>query len=383
MAKDPKHILYTGSHGWPLYNALRIFSKAREIDPALSLSVCIAGDPPASPGDDPQAVYEHATMLNGVAALLRGQGIAQGNNGEASIWLYPAHMPPDEATVASGIAAMDNGLVPLFSPVGGLAALSGVPILGFPSVDRMVRCRFVYALLGMSIDAEQVALLGTPQPIGTVGYIGTALNFSQFTQSLAQMVGFSYETFVQPGQYLHLDSSIATSQIAGRNELVAKMQGDWLIQIDTDHDFEPDLAYRLLQAFEGERLDVLVGYYGYKQAPHNPVLYKYDGEKYRNILAWGDRSVNLIPIDAAGGGCLLVRASVFRRMREHFGVMPFDACPPYKTDDFNFFERCRILGIKCWCMPQVECKHLSVTGYGLDDFQSTFAQPQHTHTIVA
>jgi len=217
-------------------------------------------------------------------------------------------------------------------------------------------------------------LLIGKRPVGTIGYIGGgAMVFEQFSWSMIQLVAMSHEYFLAPDTYVHLDRAIGSGQATGRNELVAKMQGEWLLQLDTDHDFEPDLAFRLLQPFENCHLDVLVGYYGYKQEPHNPVLYKYMDGKYRNILDWGGSEVKLLPIDAAGGGCLLVRASVFKRMREHFGVMPFDPCPPFHTDDFSFFERCRLLGIKCWAAPNIECKHLAVKGYGLSDFRREFA----------
>ncbi len=207
------------------------------------------------------------------------------------------------------------------------------------------------------------------QPIGTVAYISSGMVPEPFCFSFAQLIAGCAEYLCQPGQYVHPDHSTEPGQSSARNELVKKMQGDWLLQLDSDHTFDPDLLVRMLTLFEGEKLDVLCGIYHYKQPPHNPVLYQYQNGKYNAILDWEHKDqIKLLPIGAAGGGCLLVRRSVFDRIKAEQGAMPFDPMPPYKTDDFSFFERCRLLGIQSYCAPQIECLHLGTTGYGSADY---------------
>ncbi len=58
-----------------------------------------------------------------------------------------------------------------------------------------------------------------------------------------------------------------------------------------------------------------------------------------------------------------------------FKCEPFDPCPPYKWDDFNFFERCRRLNIKCWCAPHIEAKHLALREYGSEDYNPHQFEP--------
>ncbi len=217
------------------------------------------------------------------------------------------------------------------------------------------------------------------QPLGTVAYIAQPMVLEPFLWSFAQLLCASHEYACPPGFYIHPEHATGSGQIIARNELVKKMQGGWLLQIDSDHTFDPDLLLRMLTLFDGNNLDVLVGLYHMKEPPHNPVLYQYENGEYKGVLNWGSRKdVKLLPIDAAGAGCLLVRRSVFDRIREEFKCDPFDPMPPFKWDDFNFFERCRRLGIKCWCAPQIEAEHLAVRGYGSKDYDPRLFEPAST-----
>jgi GT2 family glycosyltransferase len=224
------------------------------------------------------------------------------------------------------------------------------------------------------MQPTETNLLFAKKPIGTVAYIGQPIGFEQFHWSFTQLVQFCYEYACPPGMYVHTDRSLGSGQIVARNELVAKMQGEWLLQLDTDHDFEPDLALKMLQLFEANNLDVLVGLYCYKQKPHNPVIFQYNEAKqeYNNIIGWkAGPELKLLPVHAAGAGCLLVRRRVFDRLIKEFGgAMPFSQIPgsSYLYDDFNFAEKCRKLGIKIWCAPNIEAKHLGIESKGMRDY---------------
>jgi hypothetical protein len=220
------------------------------------------------------------------------------------------------------------------------------------------------------------SLIYGKQPLGTVAYISRDHVPEPFCIALAQLISFCYEYVVPPGRFIHPDHSCAADKIPARNELVQKMQGEWLLQLDSDQVFEPDLLLRLLQLFEAHDLDVLTGLYTYKQPPYNAVLYQYKDDGYHGMLDW-ERQFKLLPVGAAGAGCLLVRRRVFDRIKAEQKALPFDPVGIYKTDDFSFFERCRLLDIKCWTAPQVELEHLSTRGVGAKDFH-----PELFHTSM-
>ncbi len=227
-------------------------------------------------------------------------------------------------------------------------------------------------------------LLIGKRPVGTIGYISGKMVSEEFMWSLMQMQAMSYEYFLQPGTYLHIDHSTVSGQVIARNELVAKMQGDWLLQLDSDHTFEPDLLFKMMRLFEAQNLDVLTGLYCFREPPHNPVLYQYHDGQYKNIVDWGgDGEAQLLPIDAAGAGCLLVRRRVFDKIRAAHDCMPFCQFGKFTTDDFSFFERCRVLGIKSYCAVQVDFRHMGMSKYGIKDFDKRYAVPVILQTAQA
>ena len=215
---------------------------------------------------------------------------------------------------------------------------------------------------------EKTTMMFGKTPMGTIGYRAMPIGYDDFHWSLLQLCCFCYEYVCPPGTYIHFDRSVVSGQITSANELAQKMQGDWILMLDSDHTFEPDLILRMLELFEVNHLDVLCGRYHYKEPPYTPVLYQHMEGEFKNIVSWGNEKIKLLPIGAAGAGCLMIRRSVFQKLHEQFGELPFSICAPYTTDDFSFFERCRKAGIKCWSAVQVEAKHLTLRAIGLEDY---------------
>jgi GT2 family glycosyltransferase len=147
------------------------------------------------------------------------------------------------------------------------------------------------------------------------------------------------------------------------------MQGDWLLMLDTDHVFEPDLCARLLKLANECEVDVITGLYQFKHGHHSPVLYRFQEPA---SCPWGDwdREAKLFQVDGAGAGCLWVRRSVFQRLRAELGDGPFDITPPF-GEDFSFFRRLATLGIPAYCAPAVECHHLRSAPVTLADYDPT------------
>ena len=212
------------------------------------------------------------------------------------------------------------------------------------------------------------------QPIGTAAYLGgLKVLLEDFSYSFLQMMLYSQEYACQPGQYVHLDRSKISARAGSRNVLASNMQGEFLFMSDSDHTFEPDLLVRLLAVFNqfkpgGERIDVLTGLYRYVVPPHLPVLYHFDEDTQSHVhIAEVDMSQPVFPVDCAGAGVLLIRRCVFERIAAELREKPFDEYPPF-SEDFSFFMRCRKVGIKAYCAPQIQSHHLRVTPVTDDDY---------------
>lgn len=206
------------------------------------------------------------------------------------------------------------------------------------------------------------------RPIGTVSYLGgLPANLEEFTWSWGQMIQFNAEALCGPGEYVHLAHTKASFHSFARNQLAEQMMGDWLLMLDADHQFEPDLCVRLVDRLNAYDADVIVGLYQHRQAPHVPVLYlKNDEDLYAPIGAW-DTTADVFAVDSAGAGCLMVRRRVFDRIRAELKEGPFDVIPPF-GEDHSFAKRCEKLGFKILCDPRIECHHLQVRPVTLADY---------------
>ena len=176
-----------------------------------------------------------------------------------------------------------------------------------------------------------------------------------------QLVQFCYERLPFPIRFLASDTSHHST---ARNSLAANFDGDWLLMLDTDHWFEPDLAWRLLDRFITHDLDVLCGIYQYKSEAEGcaPVVYAWgqkpeDPKLFRVANPWQD-GAPIIRVDAAGGGCLLVRRRVFDKIWSELRERPFEVNERYQGEDIAFFDRLRRVGLTAWMDTRVESNHL-------------------------
>lgn len=195
--------------------------------------------------------------------------------------------------------------------------------------------------------------------IGTVGYLGGIMAIPEpFCWSMIQLVQFNTESLCEPGQYVHYTRATVSLHDIARNALVADMRGDWLLMLDADLSFAPDVCARLLRVMMAYDLDVVSAIYPYKNQPTIPVMsaFNEDTKTGQNIIDW-DRSFELFKFYAGGGGCLLVRRRVFDRIEKELHETAFSRRGA-KGEDFSFFDRCRELNIDCWCAWRIDVGHL-------------------------
>ena len=216
--------------------------------------------------------------------------------------------------------------------------------------------------------------------IGTVAYLGGVPAVPEpFTYALTRAYAFAEESVCAEGQHLHLDRSKISLHDHARNRLVQQFRGDFLLMLDVDMSFEADFIARLISTMERTGAEVLTGIYHYRQPPHWPVLYMFNPTKQRHevVVEW-DRSSEVFRIDSAGAGCLIVRRSVFDRIREELREDPF-ARTGAAGEDHSFFARLRKLGIPAYCAWQIEAQHLEYVGIGSNDFDPAKNKPDEFH----
>ncbi len=179
-----------------------------------------------------------------------------------------------------------------------------------------------------------------------------------------------------------------------RNQIVDKLERDWLFFMDSDQTFPPETLERLMSW----DLPIVSGLYFKPYGKPVPHAYKYMWEeakkyegpedqadhfylaltsevaaylvKYQTTLAKGELATALMPgkredlieCDGVGAGCLLIHKRVFDAIEK-----PYFKCNPgtFIGEDFYFCRKVREAGFKIYLDPSVLCGHKQrdLTGY--------------------
>ena len=203
--------------------------------------------------------------------------------------------------------------------------------------------------------------------IGSVGRMWADSMYAQNADSIAEMLQFSQMTLCGAGEMILFNKASVSYHEMGRNQLVEDMEGDWLLQVDTDHVFAPDLLVRLLALQKKHDAPVVSAIYQYKHAPHGPVAGFWTGDKQITPLMEWDRSAEILEVGVVGAGGLLVRKEVFKRIKKELGEAPFQITEGL-SEDYSFCRRCKKLGIPVYLAPKVETHHLIRHALSVEDY---------------
>jgi len=195
--------------------------------------------------------------------------------------------------------------------------------------------------------------------IGTCSYLGGIMSIPEpFMHAWQQMIEYNNDYLVEQNQKIYYTRATVSYHSFARDTLTESMQGDWILMLDTDIIFEPDLAARMLHKMNKHNIDVLTCMYPYKSYPHPPVMYGYDPKrKTKFILGAWDKNAEIMQIYAAGAGCLMIRKKVIDKIKSK-GESPFAIIEPM-SEDHSFFERLRKFKIKAYCATDIKIEHLT------------------------
>lgn len=191
----------------------------------------------------------------------------------------------------------------------------------------------------------------------------------QFARDYKNLVEFSNRYICKPGEYIkQVDGSVSWHPI-GRNEIADKSEGEWLLSLDNDHTFSCDLLARMLNEMELSGAEVVSGLYLNKhpQSGHVPVALVRDEQGgLVNLSSW-PRGTRHLKVATVGGGCLLVKRSVFKKLKKHYSDGPFDLVGNL-SEDYSFCKKCTDIGIDIVLCPQIECHHTTAHVLSAKDF---------------
>lgn len=174
----------------------------------------------------------------------------------------------------------------------------------------------------------------------TVAYLRPRMVDGVFADSLAALM--------RANTYGLIARECGPDVAGGRNAVADEFlqgPGGWLLWLDADMVFAPDLARRLLGVAHPKKRPVVsaLACVAPRGGHVHPNVYSFDPD---TCQAWVDEGLpadQLVEVDATGLACTLIHRTVLERVTREFG-------PPFALDgtngeDLSFMARVRALGI--------------------------------------
>ncbi len=166
------------------------------------------------------------------------------------------------------------------------------------------------------------------------------LDYRFVTSALLLDVPGAVSYYVHAGSMLH----------AQRNEIAENVRGEWLLFLDDDMVFPPDLLRRLL-AHDKD----IVGALAFRRVePFLPCIARWDESSQSMVtirdLAFGE----LMEVDGIGMGCTLIRKRVFEAIPR-----PYFSFRGSLSEDFSFCRAAAEHGFKIHCDAGLTVGHVS------------------------
>ena len=140
---------------------------------------------------------------------------------------------------------------------------------------------------------------------------------------------------------------------------------DWMLWVDSDVVLTPEIMHLLYQTADSKERPVVSGVYFVSPTPNKslmvpiPCIFTDDGIKNTSIHPLPENQV--IPIDVAGMGLVLMHRSILPKLKEHYkdGVY-FDVTlgENHKSEDVSFFRKLKEVGIPVFAHTGAIAKHI-------------------------
>lgn len=219
--------------------------------------------------------------------------------------------------------------------------------------------------------------------IGTVAKMAAGLATpTPFVKSWSEMVQYNYENFLEENQRILYNEATVSYHSLARDDLVDNMRGDFILMLDTDITFEPDIVARMWNKMNKYNIDVLAGMYLFKGDVHAPVVYGYNPKtKERYILGDWQKGAEIMPLYSAGAGCLMIRKNVIAKVKTT-GTSLFSIEEPFSEDN-SFFRRLHKLKIPAYYSPSITVNHLIYRELSLEkDWPKEARNVRKVNTVV-
>ena len=175
---------------------------------------------------------------------------------------------------------------------------------------------------------------------------------TEFVRSLVNM------RYVGEVQFSFTECSLIYQARTALCRIALNAQADYMMWLDSDVVFQPDLMERLMEDIQGR--DMVTAVYHMRRPPFKPVIWK----TIRTGLLPADTQVeqyidyptdDLFEIDGCGFGAVLMKTGVIRDVADTFH-QTFGPIPGL-GEDLSFCVRAKSCGYKIHCDPRIQIGH--------------------------
>ena len=188
---------------------------------------------------------------------------------------------------------------------------------------------------------------------------------TEFVRSLVSM------RYVGEIQFCFTECSLIYQARTALCKMAMDAGADYVLWLDSDVVFQPDLMERLMEDIQGR--DMVTAVYHARKAPFRPVIWK----TIRTGLMPTDAQVEqyddyptdgLFEIEGCGFGAVLMKTGVIRDVAEtfHQTFAPVTGL----GEDLSFCVRARSCGYKIWCDPALQIGHKGAMIINQDTFRA-------------
>ena len=126
---------------------------------------------------------------------------------------------------------------------------------------------------------------------------------------------------------------------------------DYVMWLDSDIIYPANIIHKLM----GCNKDMVTGIYHKRTTPYTPCVYKLVEDKLQPYLDYPEDK--LFNVEAAGFGCMLMKAKVIKAVYDKYGGCFFPV-NGVGGEDLSFIRRAKECGIEVWCDSSVRCGHI-------------------------
>jgi glycosyltransferase involved in cell wall biosynthesis len=182
------------------------------------------------------------------------------------------------------------------------------------------------------------------------------------------------------------------------DHVLAEPRFEWLLWVDADMGFAPDVLDRLLEHADPKTRPIVGGlcfayqdqgfdaYNGIRNQP-KPTIYDWVDGSPKGVAHYPVNS--LVPSWGTGMALVLIHRTVLEKVHDKYGADWFDRIPRQKTkvgdgpygEDISFFIRCQSLEIPCYVHTGIRASHHKEIFVQEEDFWQSFHAPPATQTV--